>query len=154
MIIAAVVRLMILPCSVVAAKWNGLRFVRIVPGEVYGDTVGLKGTKTGAYARGEFYEKKLDRSYKFMPDVALQNSVAPMDVLLSNREYLLTFDKGGRGAVGSEPADVRNNQGCPFENLERVQPNETLSGRRAMSQDGLVVMDDVMIEEKESRCKG
>ena len=64
---------------------NGLRFVRIVLGEGYGDTVGFKGSKTGAYARGEFYEKQPDRSYQLIADVVLQNPVAPVDVLLSNR---------------------------------------------------------------------
>ncbi|MEP6891221.1 MAG: hypothetical protein ABI955_11075 [Nitrospirota bacterium] len=50
---------------------NGLHFVRIVPGEGYGDTVGLKGLKIGAYARGEFYETQSDRSYKLIADLAL-----------------------------------------------------------------------------------
>lgn len=87
-IIASVVMLTILPCLVAADEWpaakvqqifngNGLHFVRIVPGDGYGDTVGFKGSKTGAYARGEFYEKQSDRSYKLMADVALQNPVAP-----------------------------------------------------------------------------
>jgi hypothetical protein len=102
-IIASFLMLVFLPGLVAADQWpaakvqsvfsgNGLRFVRIVPGESYGDTVGFKGSKTGAYARGEFYEKQPDRSYKLMADVTLQNPVAPVESLLSNRGYLLTFD--------------------------------------------------------------
>lgn len=85
-IIATIAMLTILPCSAVADEWpaanvqhvfsgNGLHFVRIVPGEGYGDTVGFKGSKTGAYAKGEFYEKQPDRSYKLIADVALQSPV-------------------------------------------------------------------------------
>ncbi|TKB52850.1 MAG: hypothetical protein E8D50_08635, partial [Nitrospira sp.] len=102
-IIASVVMVLLLPCLALADEWpaakvqqifsgNGLHFVRIVPGEGYGDTVGFKGSKMGAYARGEFYVKQPDRSYKLTADVALQNPVAPVDLLLSNRGYLLTFD--------------------------------------------------------------
>ena len=110
-IIASVVLLTILPCLAMADDWpgakvqhvfsgNGLHFVRIVPGEGYGDTVGFKGSKTGAYARGEFYEKQPDRSYKLTADVVLQNPVAPVDVLLSNSGYLLTFDNWHNAGYG------------------------------------------------------
>jgi hypothetical protein len=121
-IIAAVVMLTVLPCSVVADEWpaakvqqvfsgNGLHFVRIVPGEGYGDTVGFKGSKTGAYARGEFYEREPDRSYKLTADVALQNPVAPVDLLLSNRGYLLTFDNWHNAGYGKVVAIYRPNGG-------------------------------------------
>lgn len=119
-IIAAVVMLTILPCSVAADQWpaakvqqvfseNGRHFVRIVPGEGYGDTVGFKGSKTGAYARGEFYEKQADRSYKLIADVALQNPVAPAESLLSNRGYLLTFDNWHNAGYGKVVAIYRSN---------------------------------------------
>jgi hypothetical protein len=119
-VIASVALLILLPCSVAADEWpaakvqqifsgNGLRFVRIVPGEGYGDTVGFKGSKTGAYARGEFYEKQPDRSYKLMADVALQNPVAPVDVLLSNRGYVLTFDNWHNAGYGKVVAIYKPN---------------------------------------------
>ena len=119
-IIATIALLTILPCLVAADEWpaakmqhvfsgNGLRFVRIVPGEGYGDTVGFKGSKTGAYARGEFYEKQPDRSYKLAADVVLQNPVAPVDVLLSNRGYLLTFDNWHNAGYGKVVAIYRPN---------------------------------------------
>ena len=119
-IIATITLLTILPCWAVADEWpaakvqhvfsgNGLRFVRIVPGEGYGDTVGFKGSKTGAYARGEFYEKQPDRSYTLTADVVLQNPVAPVDVLLSNRGYLLTFDNWHNAGYGKVVAIYRPN---------------------------------------------
>lgn len=119
-IVAIVVTLIISPCLVVADEWpaakvqhvfseNGRHLVRIVPGEGYGDTVGFKGSKTGAYARGEFYEKQPDRSYKLMSDVALQNPVAPVDMLLSNRGYLLTFDNWHNAGYGKVIAIYKPN---------------------------------------------
>jgi hypothetical protein len=119
-IIATLALLTILPCLVAADEWpaakvqqifsgNGQRFVRIVPGEGYGDTVGFKGSKTGAYARGEFYDKQSDRSYKLTADVALQNPVAPVDLLLSNRGYLLTFDNWHNAGYGKVVAIYRPN---------------------------------------------
>ena len=117
-IIATLALLTILPCSVVADQWpaakvqhvfsgNGLHFVRIVLGESYGDTFGFKGSKTGAYARGEFYEKQRDRSYKLTADVALQNPVSPVESLLSNRGYLLTFDNWHNAGYGKVVAIYR-----------------------------------------------
>jgi hypothetical protein len=119
-VIVSVMMLVMFPCSVAADEWpaakvqqifsgNGLRFVRIVPGEGYGDTVGFKGSKTGAYARGEFYEKQPDRSYKLMTDVALQNPVAPVDALLSNRGYIVTFDNWHNAGYGKVVAIYRPN---------------------------------------------
>jgi hypothetical protein len=103
--------LAIMPFSVSADEWpaatvvhvfsgNGRHFVRIIPGESYGDTVGFKGSKKGIYARGEFYEKQPDRSYKLIADVALQNPVAPVESLLSNRGHLLTFDNWHNAGYG------------------------------------------------------
>ena len=119
-IIASVVMLAIWPCLVTADEWpaakvqhvfsgNGQHFVRIVPGEGYGDTVGFKGSKTGPYARGEFYEKQPDRSYRLIADVALQNPVAPVDVLLSNRGYVVTFDNWHNAGYGKVVAIYRPN---------------------------------------------
>jgi hypothetical protein len=117
---ASIVMLAVLPCLVAADEWpaaqvqyvfskSGLHFVRIVPGEGYGDTVGFKGSKTGNYARGEFYEKQPDRSYKLIADVALQNPVAPVESLLSNRGYLLTFDNWHNAGYGKVVAIYRPN---------------------------------------------
>jgi len=84
---------------VVIAK-NGMYLVRIIPGESWGDAVGFEGSKKGVYARGEFYEKQADRSFKLIADVALQNPVDPVDVLLSEQGYLITFDNWHNAGYG------------------------------------------------------
>ena len=71
---------------------DGSRFVRVTPGESVGDTVGFAGAKQGAYARALFYVRQPDRSYGVAADVRLLNPVAPVDLLLSNSGYLITFD--------------------------------------------------------------
>lgn len=76
-------------------------------GRVTATRLDSKAQKTGAYARGELYEKQPDRSYKLLADVALQNPVAPVDVLLSNCGYLLTFDNWHNAGYGKVVAIYR-----------------------------------------------
>jgi hypothetical protein len=71
---------------------NGRYFVRVVPGRSTGDTVGFAGSQQGPYARGEFYARQPNRSYQLVADVALQNPVSPVDALVTNNGYLVTFD--------------------------------------------------------------
>jgi hypothetical protein len=79
---------------------NGRYLVWIVPGESWGDTVGFAESKKGAYARAEFYEKQTDRSFKLIADVSLQNPIAPVDILLNDQGYLLTFDNWHNAGYG------------------------------------------------------
>lgn len=83
-----------------ALSKNGKYLVRILLGESLGDTVGFAGSKKGAYARGEFYEQQTDHSYKLMADVALQNPIAPVGLLLSDRGVLVTFDNWHNAGYG------------------------------------------------------
>jgi len=76
----------------IAFSENGRYFVRIVPGEAVGDTVGFSGANKGPYAHGEFYARQPDRSYGLVADVTLQNPVSPTDAVVSNHGYLITFD--------------------------------------------------------------
>lgn len=71
---------------------NGQYFVRIIPGKSMGDVVGFAGSAKGPYARGEFYARQPDRSYKLVADAVLQNPISPTDGLVTNSGYLLTFD--------------------------------------------------------------
>jgi hypothetical protein len=71
---------------------NGQYFVRVVPGTSTADTVGFAGTQKGPYARGEFYARQPNRSYRLVADIALQNPVSPTDALVTNGGYLVTFD--------------------------------------------------------------
>jgi hypothetical protein len=71
---------------------DGRYFVRVTPGERLGDVVGFAGAKQGAFARAVFYERHANRSYRLTADVTLLNPVTPVDMLLSQQGYLLTFD--------------------------------------------------------------
>ena len=79
---------------------NGKYLVWIVPGESWGDTVGFAGSKKGTYARAEFYEKQTDRSFKLIADVFLQNPISPVDILLNDQGYLITFDNWHNAGCG------------------------------------------------------
>lgn len=81
---------------------NGKHFVRITPGDSIGDTVGFAGARKGAYAQAEFYKRHADQSYRRVAEVTLKNPVAPVDALVSNAGYLITFDNwhnAGHGQV-------------------------------------------------------
>jgi hypothetical protein len=80
---------------------NGLRFVRILPGESVGDTFGFAGAKKGHYARAEFYLRQPDRSYKLIAESELLNPVAPVNSMLSNSGALITFDNWHNAGYGN-----------------------------------------------------
>jgi len=67
-------------------------FVRVVPGESLGDTVGFAGAKKGRYARAEFYRRAADRSYRLAAETALLNPVAPVDFFVADDGRLATLD--------------------------------------------------------------
>ena len=67
-------------------------FVRVVPGESIGDTVGFAGARKGRYRRVLYYALQADRSYRLRHEITLQNPVAPVDLLLTDRGYFITFD--------------------------------------------------------------
>ena len=59
-------------------------FVRVIPGESTGDTVGFSGAKKGKYAAAEFYRRSNDRSYKLAAEITLLNPVAPAEFFVSD----------------------------------------------------------------------
>lgn len=68
-------------------------FVRVTPGKSLGDTVGFAGSPKGPYATAEFYRRQpSDRSYRLQTTITLLNPVAPVDFLVTDRGYLVTFD--------------------------------------------------------------
>lgn len=83
---------------------DGRRFVRIVPGTSWGDTMGFRGAKKGEFARGLFYALQADRSFRLVADVALVNPVAPVDALVTNRGELVTFDNWHNFGFGAAVA--------------------------------------------------
>jgi hypothetical protein len=67
-------------------------FVRIVPGDSWGDTNGFAGAPKGAYAKALFYHRRSDGSYGLGATVTLLNPVAPVDFYVTDQGYLITVD--------------------------------------------------------------
>jgi hypothetical protein len=67
-------------------------FVRVVPGKSLGDTFGFAGSPKGPYARAEFYRRAADRSYRLTTEITLDNPIAPVHFLVTDRGYLVTLD--------------------------------------------------------------
>ena len=67
-------------------------FVRVIPGNSLGETVGFAGAAKGAHATAEFYTRQPDRSYRLAQTVSLLNPVAPVDFFVSNHGQLATID--------------------------------------------------------------
>ena len=67
-------------------------FVRVIPGTSIGETIGFEGAPRGTPAKAEFYRRASDRSYRLAQEITLQNPVAPVRFLVTDRGYLLTLD--------------------------------------------------------------
>ena len=67
-------------------------FVRIVPGESWGDSFGFAGAPKGPYAKAIFYHRQSDGSYSLGATVSLLNPVAPVEFFVSDQGYLITLD--------------------------------------------------------------
>jgi len=67
-------------------------FVRIVPGESWGDSNGFAGSPKGTYAKAIFYHRRSDGSYGLGATVTLLNPVAPVDFYVTDQGYLITLD--------------------------------------------------------------
>jgi len=71
---------------------NGRFFVRIVPGESVGDTVGFAGASKGRYATALHYALQPDRAYRLQHEITLANPVSPLSALVSDDGAFITFD--------------------------------------------------------------
>ncbi|MDP2604152.1 MAG: hypothetical protein Q8S00_16390 [Deltaproteobacteria bacterium] len=67
-------------------------FVRIIPGESLGDTVGFAGEGKGKFARAEFYHRGQDSSYRLAARATLSNPIAPVEFFVSDDGRLATLD--------------------------------------------------------------
>ena len=67
-------------------------FVRVIPGDSIGDTMGFGGARKGKYAQALYYALQADRSYKLLHEIRLENPVAPVDLLVSDRGQFVSFD--------------------------------------------------------------
>ncbi len=66
-------------------------FVRVIPGENFGDSVGFSGAKKGRYAQAQFYQRD-QQGYRLKREITLLNPVAPVDFFVSDSGYLVTLD--------------------------------------------------------------
>lgn len=67
-------------------------FVRITPGESWGEVWGFKGAKIGKHAQADFFREQSDKSYRLEKTIELLNPVAPVDFFVSNNGDLVTLD--------------------------------------------------------------
>jgi hypothetical protein len=67
-------------------------FVRIIPGESWGDSIGFAGAPKGPYAKAMFYHRRSDGSYGLGTTITLLNPVAPVDFYVTDQGYLITLD--------------------------------------------------------------
>jgi hypothetical protein len=88
---------------------NRAYFVRVIPGESIGETVGFKGARVGKHARAEVFHVQLDRSYRLDREIELLNPVAPVDFFVSNEGDLITLDNWHNVGYGSILALYRPN---------------------------------------------
>jgi hypothetical protein len=107
---------------------DGTHFVRIVPGDNLGATVGFQGAPNGRNARAEFYARQRDRSYRLISDVLLPNPIAPVEALLSNAGLLITFDNWHNVGYGKVVV-IYNERGSVVRSyaLEQVYSSEDVS---------------------------
>ena len=71
---------------------NGRYFVRFVPGESVGDTVGFSGAPKGQYATALLYALQADRGYRLQHEITLTNPVSPLAALVADDGAFITFD--------------------------------------------------------------
>lgn len=76
-------------------------FVRVIPGNSIGDTVGFAGAAKGEYATAEYYRRQPDRSYRLTATAALLNPVAPVDIFVADGGQLVTVDNWHNRGYGS-----------------------------------------------------
>src|SRR5687767_7982871 len=79
------------PSMTTVSSTNGRYFVRLIPGAVFGD---------GGNARAVFYERRSLLTDRMIADVRLVNRVGPVDALVSNAGFLITFDNWHEAGYG------------------------------------------------------
>jgi hypothetical protein len=79
-------------------------FVRVSPGESFGDTYGFAGASKGAFAKAEFYRRAADRSYRLTATATLLNPVAPVQFFVSDDGRLATVDNWHNKGYGEAVA--------------------------------------------------
>lgn len=110
-------------------------FVRVVPGQSIGETIGFADAPRGAPATAEVYRRASDRSYRLVQEVTLQNPVAPVLFVVTDRGYLVTLDNwhnmGFGKAIASYSPDARLVFAAELTDL--FSPDEIGGFRRSVS---------------------
>lgn len=83
---------------------NRDHFVRVTPGNSWGDVQGFKGAGRDRYATAEFFRRADDGSYAPIAKVTLPNPVAPVEFLVSNAGRLATVDNWHNRGYGTAVA--------------------------------------------------
>ena len=83
---------------------NRDHFVRVTPGDSWGDVWGFKGANKGRYATAEFFRRAADGSYKPTTKVTLPNPVAPVEIFVSNAGRFATIDNWHNRGYGTAVA--------------------------------------------------
>ena len=76
-------------------------FVRVTPGESWGETWGFKGAKVGKHAEASFFREQPDKGYRLERTIELPNPVAPVEVFVSNNGDLVTLDNWHNEGIGA-----------------------------------------------------
>lgn len=92
-------------------------FVRVVPGDSWGDTVGFAGAPKGAYAKATFYHRRGDGSYGPGATVTLLNPVAPVEFFVTDQGNLITLDNWHNRGYGKVLA-LYGPDGAPIKSYE------------------------------------
>ena len=67
-------------------------FVRVTPGDSWGDVFGFASAPKGPYAQAAFYQRREGGAYVPSATVSLLNPVAPVDYFVTNGGGLVTLD--------------------------------------------------------------
>ncbi len=79
-------------------------FVRITPGNNWGDLQGFKGASKGVYATAEFFRRDETGAYRPTARATLLNPVAPVEFFVSNDGRLVTLDNWHNKGYGTAVA--------------------------------------------------
>jgi hypothetical protein len=71
---------------------SGRYFVRFVPGQSIGDTVGFASAPKGRYATALLYGLQPDRAYRLLHEITLVNPVSPLNALVSDDGHFVVLD--------------------------------------------------------------
>ena len=92
-------------------------FVRVIPGESWGDANAFAGAPKGPYAKAMFYHRQGDGSYSLGATVTLLNPVAPVEFFVSDHGYLMTLDNWHNAGYGIVLA-LYGPDGAPIKSYE------------------------------------